>query len=350
MNETRDTRLPVRIAGLEGLANNLWWTWHQEARTVFRRLDPTLWALSGKNAVEVLRRVDADRLEEAARDPVFLREYDAVIAELNAVLEERRSWFRDTYGDLASCGIAYFCTEFGVHASIPIYSGGLGILAGDHFKEASDLGIPLVGVGLFYQKGYFRQRMTEDGRQIAIAEPFDPDSMAIRKVWGNGEEGSHASVTLDGRTVHLGLWEMLIGRSSIYLVDTDIELNDPEDRELSHQLYAGDNEMRLRQEIVLGIGGVRVLRALGIHPEVWHANEGHAAFMTLERFREYAEEGLSADEAQRRVAETTVFTTHTPVAAGHDAFSLDRMDRYFKHYLDRLGLSGRAVRPRQTPA
>jgi len=339
MNETREIELPARIAGLEGLANNLWWTWHQEARALFHRLDPTLWALTGKNAVDVLRRVDADRLAEAARDPVFMREYDAVMSELDAVLEQRRSWYRETHGDLAPGGIAYFCAEFGVHASIPIYSGGLGILAGDHFKEASDLGIPLVGVGLFYQKGYFRQRMTEDGRQLAIEEPFDADSMAIRKVLGNGEEGAHASVTLDGRIVHLGVWEMLIGRSSIYLMDTDIEANNPEDRKLSHQLYSGDNEMRLRQEIVLGIGGVRVLRALGIHPDVWHANEGHAAFMTLERYREYVESGLSGDEARRRVSESTVFTTHTPVAAGHDAFSLDRMDRYFKHYLDRLGLS-----------
>jgi starch phosphorylase len=339
MNETADMVLPDRIAGLEGLANNLWWTWHQDARGLFRRLDPTLWALTGKNAVDLLRRVDADRLAEAARDPVFMREYDAVMSELDAVLEQRRSWYRETHGDLASGGIAYFCAEFGVHASIPIYSGGLGILAGDHFKEASDLGIPLVGVGLFYQKGYFRQRMTEDGRQLAIEEPFDADSMAIRKVLGNGDGGAHASVTLDGRVVHLGVWEMLIGRSSIYLMDTDIEANDPEDRKLSHQLYSGDNEMRLRQEIVLGIGGVRVLRALGIHPDVWHANEGHAAFMTLERFREYVEDGISAEEAQRRVSESTVFTTHTPVAAGHDAFSLDRMDRYFKHYLDRLGIS-----------
>ncbi|MCK5489300.1 MAG: alpha-glucan family phosphorylase, partial [Gemmatimonadetes bacterium] len=319
MNETRERELPARIAGLEGLANNLWWTWHQEARALFQRLDPTLWALTGKNAVDVLRRVDADRLAEAARDPVFMREYDAVMSELDAVLEQRRSWYRETHGDLAPGGIAYFCAEFGVHASIPIYSGGLGILAGDHFKEASDLGIPLVGVGLFYQKGYFRQRMTEDGRQLAIEEPFNADSMAIRKVLGNGEEGAHASVTLDGRVVHLGVWEMLIGRSSIYLMDTDIEANNPEDRKLSHQLYSGDNEMRLRQEIVLGIGGVRVLRALGIHPDVWHANEGHAAFMTLERYREYVESGLSGDEARRRVSESTVFTTHTPVAAGHDA-------------------------------
>ena len=339
MNGTGEMELPDRIAGLEGLANNLWWTWHQDARALFQRLDPTLWALTGKNAVDVLRRVDADRLAAAARDPVFMREYDAVMTDLDAVLEQRRSWYRETHGDLASGGIAYFCAEFGVHASIPIYSGGLGILAGDHFKEASDLGIPLVGVGLFYQKGYFRQRMTEDGRQLAIEEPFDADSMAIRKVLGNGEEGAHAFVTLDGRVVHLGVWEMLLGRSSIYLMDTDIEANHPEDRKLSHQLYSGDNEMRLRQEIVLGIGGVRVLRALGIHPDVWHANEGHAAFMTLERYREYVEDGVSGEEARRRVSESTVFTTHTPVAAGHDAFSLDRMDRYFKHYLDRLGLS-----------
>ena len=339
MNGTGEMELPDRIAGLEGLANNLWWTWHQDARALFRHLDPTLWALTGKNAVDLLRRVDADRLAAAARDPVFMREYDAVMTDLDAVLEQRRSWYRETHGDLASGGIAYFCAEFGVHASIPIYSGGLGILAGDHFKEASDLGIPLVGVGLFYQKGYFRQRMTEDGRQLAIEEPFDADSMAIRKVLGNGEEGAHAFVTLDGRVVHLGVWEMLLGRSSIYLMDTDIEANHPEDRKLSHQLYSGDNEMRLRQEIVLGIGGVRVLRALGVHPDVWHANEGHAAFMTLERYREYVEDGVSGEEARRRVSESTVFTTHTPVAAGHDAFSLDRMDRYFKHYLDRLGLS-----------
>ena len=160
MNEKPESQLPQRIAGLEALANNLWWTWHQDARAVFQRLDPTLWALSGKNAVEVLRRIDPERLVEAARDPVFLREYDAVTAELDAVLEQKRSWYRETHGDLASRGIAYFCAEFGVHASIPIYSGGLGILAGDHFKEASDLGIPLVGVGLFYQKGYFRQLIT----------------------------------------------------------------------------------------------------------------------------------------------------------------------------------------------
>ncbi len=339
MSEASEIRLPGRIAGLQDLANNLWWTWHQEARGLFRRLDATLWSLSGRNAVQVLRRVGAARLGEATRDPLFLREYDAVMAELDGVLHERRSWFRNEYGDLASGGIAYFCAEFGVHASIPIYSGGLGILAGDHFKEASDLRIPLVGVGLFYQKGYFRQHMTEDGRQVAINEPFDPRSMAIRRVWGNGEAGAHASVILDGREVYLGAWELLVGRSSIFLLDTDLELNHSEDRELSSQLYAGDNESRLRQEIVLGIGGVRVLRALGLAPEVWHANEGHAAFMTLERIREYVEEGMGAAEALRRVAETTVFTTHTPVAAGHDAFSLDLMDRYFAGYLERLGLS-----------
>lgn len=339
MSEAPGRTLPGRIAGLQELANNLWWTWQPEARALFERLDRTLWALSRKNAVEVLRRVSPERLEAVARDPVFLREYDAVMVELEAVMKERRSWFRDTHGDLASGGIAYFCAEFGVHASIPIYSGGLGILAGDHFKEASDLGLPLVGVGLFYERGYFRQRMLEDGGQMAIAEPFDPGSMAIRKLPGNGDAERYATVTLDGRTVHLAVWQLLVGRSSIYLLDTDIELNHPDDRVLSHQLYGGDNEMRLRQEIVLGVGGVRVLRALDIHPDVWHANEGHAAFMAIERMREYVEQGLAADEARRKVAAATLFTTHTPVAAGHDAFPLDLVDRYFAGYLERLGMS-----------
>ena len=339
MNDTPERTLPARIAGLDILANNLWWTWHQNARALFERLDRTLWSLCGKNAVELLRRVDEDRVERAARDPLFLREYDAVMAELDDVLEEKRSWFREWHGDLASGGIDYLCAYFGVHTSIPTYSGGLGILAGDHFKEASDLGLPLVGVGLFYQRGYFRQQMTEDGRQLAIPEPFLPESMAIRKVWGNGENGVHATVSLHGRTVHLGVWELLIGRSSIYLVAKDLEINAPDDRALSSQLYGGDNEMRLRQEIVLGIGGVRVLRALDLHPEVWHANEGHAAFMTLERMREYVEQGMTPEEARLKVAETTVFTTHTPVAAGHDAFALDLMDKYFGEYTERLGLS-----------
>lgn len=286
----------------------------------------------------MLRGLSTERLEALAADPLFLREYDAVMAEFEDVMAARRSWFLDTYGDAGNGGIAYFCAEFGAHTSIPIYSGGLGILAGDHFKEGSDLGVPLKGVGLLYQKGYFRQRLGEHGEQFAIDEPFHPESMPLERIWGNGDGGSHAIVTLAGREVHLGVWRLAIGRTSIYLVDTDIERNHPDDRALSHQLYRGDLEMRLRQEIVLGIGGVRVLRSLGLDPGVWHANEGHAAFMVLERLKESVEAGASLDAALRQVSASTVFTTHTPVPAGHDYFPREMMEKYFTEYVAATGM------------
>jgi len=338
VNEQEIPALPARISGLDALSRNLWWAWQPEARALFRRLGLTLWVRSRKNPVEMLRGLSTERLEALAADPLFLREYDAVMAEFEDVMAARRSWFLDTYGDAGNGGIAYFCAEFGAHTSIPIYSGGLGILAGDHFKEGSDLGVPLKGVGLLYQKGYFRQRLGEHGEQFAIDEPFHPESMPLERIWGNGDDGSHAIVTLAGRDVHLGVWRLAIGRTSIYLVDTDIERNHPDDRALSHQLYRGDLEMRLRQEIVLGIGGVRVLRSLGLDPGVWHANEGHAAFMVLERLKEKVEAGASLDEALRQVSASTVFTTHTPVPAGHDYFPREMMEKYFTEYVSGMGM------------
>jgi starch phosphorylase len=338
VNDQDYPALPARIARLDALSRNLWWAWHPQARTLFRRLGLNLWVRSRKNPVAMLRELDPERLEALSGDPLFLREYDAVMAEFEDVMAARRSWYADNHGDAGNGGIAYFCAEFGVHTSIPIYSGGLGILAGDHFKEGSDLGVPLKGVGLLYQKGYFRQRLGEHGEQHAIDEPFDPGSMPLERVWGNGDDGSHAIVTLAGREVHLGVWRLAIGRTSIYLVDTDIERNHPDDRALSHQLYRGDLEMRLRQEIVLGIGGVRVLRSLGINPGVWHANEGHAAFMVLERLKERVGEGVPLEEAMRRVSASTVFTTHTPVPAGHDYFPRDMVARYFGEYVASFGL------------
>ena len=338
MNEQEIPALPARISGLDALSRNLWWAWQPEARALFRRLGLTLWVRSRKNPVAMLRGLSTERLEALAADPLFLREYDAVMAEFEDVMAARRSWFLDTYGDAGNGGIAYFCAEFGAHTSIPIYSGGLGILAGDHFKEGSDLGVPLKGVGLLYQKGYFRQRLGEHGEQFAIDEPFHPESMPLERIWGNGDGGSHAIVTLAGREVHLGVWRLAIGRTSIYLVDTDIERNHPDDRALSHQLYRGDLEMRLRQEIVLGIGGVRVLRSLGLDPGVWHANEGHAAFMVLERLKESVEAGASLDAALRQVSASTVFTTHTPVPAGHDYFPREMMEKYFTEYVAATGM------------
>ncbi|MFO7588639.1 MAG: alpha-glucan family phosphorylase [Gemmatimonadota bacterium] len=341
MNANENSTLPSRIAGLDRLARNLWWSWQPEARDLFRHIGQTLWMRSRKNPVEMLRIVDQERLDALAADPLFLREYDGVMAGFEAVMAARRTWYADAGVDLGQ-GVAYFCAEFGVHTSIPIYSGGLGILAGDHFKEGSDLGLPLVGVGFLYERGYFRQRMGEHGEQIAIDEPFHPVSMPLERVWGNGDDGAHAVVQLAEREIHLGVWRLRIGHTSIFLLDTDIEWNDPEDRLLSHQLYRGDLELRLRQEIVLGIGGVRVLRTLGHAPDVWHANEGHAAFMLLERIKERVEAGESAAEAMRGVAAATVFTTHTPVPAGHDAFPREMMDRYFSAYISRLGLDPEA--------
>ena len=338
MRDIDTPNLPARIAGLDELAHNLWWTWHPAARKLFRRLSPSAWTRSRKNAVEMLRTIDDERLYAMAGNPLFLREYDAVMAEFADVMAERRSWYRDHYGELAGGGIAYFCAEFGVHTSLPIYSGGLGILAGDHFKEGSDLGLPLLGIGLLYQKGYFRQRIGAHGEQLAIDEPFHPETMPIEHLPGPGPEGEHARVQLAGRDVLLNAWRINVGRATIHLVDSDLERNHDDDRVLSHQLYRGDLEMRLRQEIVLGIGGVRVLRSLGSRPDVWHANEGHPAFMLLERLREAVEDGSTPEEAMRRVAASTVFTTHTPVPAGHDAFPAEMMDRYFEHYIPKLGL------------
>lgn len=338
MADTDAQDLPPRIAGLAALAHNLWWTWHPAARKLFRHLSPSAWTRSRKNAVEMLRTIDAERLRSMAGNPLFLREYDAVMAEFADVMAERRSWYRDQYDDLAAGGIAYFCAEFGVHTSLPIYSGGLGILAGDHFKEGSDLGLPLVGVGLLYQRGYFRQRIGAHGEQIAIDEPFHPESMPIERLPGTGDHGEHARVRLAGREVRLNAWRIQVGRAAIHLVDTDLEGNHDDDRALSHQLYRGDLEMRLRQEIVLGIGGVRIVRSLGLAPAVWHANEGHPAFMLLERLREAVEAGAAPEDAMREVAATTVFTTHTPVPAGHDAFPAELVDRYFGEYIPKLGL------------
>lgn len=341
MSENEIFTLPPRIAGLDRLARNLWWSWQPEARDLFQHIGQTLWMRSRKNPVELLRLVDRERFEALAADPLFLREFDGLMGEFEAVMAARRNWYGEKEVDLGR-GVAYFCAEFGVHTSIPIYSGGLGILAGDHFKEASDLGLPMVGVGLLYQKGYFRQRMGEHGEQTAVDEPFHPESMPLERIWGNGDAGAHAVVRLADREVHLGVWRLRIGRTSIYLLDTDIERNAEEDRILSHQLYRGDLELRLRQEVVLGIGGVRVLRTLGLAPDVWHANEGHAAFMVLERVKERVEAGESSDDAIRAVAASTVFTTHTPVPAGHDAFPRDLMERYFADYIPKLGLDPEA--------
>jgi starch phosphorylase len=341
-------KLPPRIAQLEELAYNLWWSWRREARDLFKMLDYPLWRQTSHNPVRMLQLVSAERLGELATDPLFLRRFDAVVRSLDADLGNGHLWYPAQYPHLQARRIAYFSAEFGVHRSLPIYSGGLGVLAGDHCKEASDIGLPLVAVGFLYEMGYFRQRVNSDGRQQEVYQRFQPQEAAVHQVGVGGVEvsngGGRASrplfvpVQVGDRTVHLQVWRVDVGRVSLYLMDADNEENDPADRELTARLYGGDQEMRIQQEVVLGIGGLRVLRALGIDPSVYHLNEGHSAFVTVERACELVESGLSFEEAHSSVQGCTIFTTHTPVPAGHDVFPFELVERYFQGYPDRLGL------------
>ncbi len=330
--------IPQRIAGLHELAFNLWWTWHPDGFALYQRIDPTLWREVEHNAVRMLSQAGAARLQELAHDPEFLASYDSVMADFHAYMEETNTRFARRYPEGDSKTIAYFCAEFGLHESLPIYSGGLGILAGDHCKEASDLGVPLVGVGFLYPQGYFRQRIDHNGKQDASYEKIYFSNVPALPATANGREVT-INVELPGRTVYAKVWQIQVGRVPLYLLDTDIEPNAEADRTLSARLYGGDHEMRISQEIVLGIGGVRTLRALGIDANVWHMNEGHSAFLGLERCRELVEGmGVPFDVAREIAAANAVFTTHTPVAAGNDVFSFDLVDRYFSNFWPRLGL------------
>lgn len=330
--------LPTRISRLGELAHNLWWSWHPEAGALFSHLDPALWELTNHNPVAMLRSISHQRLEAAASDGAFLRRLDGLMMAFDRGVAAHDSWFSHTYPSLAGHTIAYFSAEFGLHNSLPIYSGGLGILAGDHCKESSDLGLPLVGVGFLYPQGYFHQRISPEGRQEAVYTRFDYDASPMEPVLTRDTEGGLMQLHLDGHMIHIAVWRVRVGSVSLLLMDTDVEENEPWDRELSARLYGGDQETRIRQEMVLGIGGVRMLEMLGIRPAVYHANEGHAAFLMLERIRGLVQSGLSFDEAADVVSRTSVFTTHTPVPAGHDAFPFQLVEKHFDGYWGQLGL------------
>lgn len=332
-------KMPEKLHRLPELAYNVWWSWNAEAREVFRRLDYPLWRRTQHNPVKVLRLISPANLEVKANDAAFLRRFNKVMIDFDRAMANGHSWFHVTYPHLVRKTIAYFSFEFGLHSSLPIYSGGLGVLAGDHAKEASDLGLPFVGVGFLYPQGYFRQKVPAHGWQEAIYDPIDMHNVPILPVLEENGEELRIDVRLDSHTVQCRVWRVQVGRVPLYLMDTDVPENDPWDRELSARLYSGDSEMRIRQEIVLGIGGVNVLRKLGYDPAVWHMNEGHSAFLLLECIREKVAEGYSFDEAAEYVKAHTVFTTHTPVPAGHDAFSFHLMDKYFQGFIDELGIS-----------
>jgi starch phosphorylase len=324
--------LPERIAGLAVLATNLWWSWSRDSRVLFGAIDEVLWRQLRHNPIALLQRVAPERLAACARDQEFVALLDRACADLSHALSRQGTWFRTHFAVNDDRPVAYFCAEFAVHNSVPIYSGGLGILAGDHCKTASDLGVPLVGVGLMYTKGFFDQELRLDGWQEDVDDPVDPSRAPLFPVLDERGSPYLVSVPCAGREIHIGAWLMRVGSVRLYLLDTNLDRNQPDDQALSHKLYAGGAEMRLRQEWVLGAGGVRLLRRLGIDPVAWHANEGHAAFMFVERLREALEAGRSVPDAIAELRARSIFTTHTPVPAGHDRFSRDQIERCIGPY------------------
>jgi starch phosphorylase len=335
--DVRVPYIPARIEGLATLAMNLSWSWHRDARTLFRQIDERLWHQTRHNPLELLRQANPARMAICAADPEYVALYDAVMAHLHGA-NGRQTWFGTEFPGIQARPVAYFCAEFGLHASVPIYSGGLGVLAGDHCKSASDLGVPLVGLGLFYRKGYFDQQLRLDGWQESSDASFEIGTTPLVQLRGADGKPPLATVEASGRTVHVGAWRMQVGTVPVYLLDTDFEPNHPDDRGLLSQLYAGGPGHRVRQEWLLGVGGVRVLRALGLDPAAWHANEGHAAFMLIERLRERIAAGEPYEEAVRAVRASSVFTTHTPVPAGHDFFSFDEVAACSGPVWDQMGL------------
>ena len=328
--------LPPRLKRLAELASDLWWTWNPRAREVFRKLDYPLWRQTAHNPVLMLRQVSPEMLSLAAADDRFLAVYDAAVDALDRARSARDTWWHDRFPD-SHGPIAYFSAEFALHQSLPIYAGGLGVLAGDHCKEASDLGIPLIGVGFMYPQGYFHQTVSPEGWQQEIYEHLNWTDAPIEPAVAPDGKPCIVAVPLGNRSVLVSVWRVRLGRVTLYLLDTDLEENAPWDRELSARLYGGDRETRIQQEIILGIGGVRALKALGASPAVWHLNEGHAAFVVLQRIRDNIEQGHSFESALQDVRRTTMFTTHTPVPAGHDAFPFNLVETHLAGAWGTLG-------------
>jgi len=336
---TKLQELPEPLSQLTELAYNLWWSWNSNALELFKQLDAELWEEVQFSPIRLLARIEKNKLEQAANDSSYLAKLQGVMKDFHNYLKADNTWFKKNYPANSAEKIAYFSAEFGLHESLPIYAGGLGILSGDHCKSASDLGLPFTAVGLLYREGYFSQQISPEGWQESISTPHNFQEMPMQEVRDQEGQELIISVPLDNREVSAKIWQVQVGRINLYLLDTDIPLNSETDRKLTSGLYGGNHETRICQEILLGIGGVRVLRKLNIHPDVWHMNEGHTAFSLLERARELVAKGHSFEEAWEKIKTTTVFTTHTPVPAGHDAFSWDLMNYFFDPYPSQLGLT-----------
>ena len=331
--------IPAELARIHEIAENLAYAWDREIRGVFWRLDKALWNACGNNPKLFLRRVSQAALEAAASDRDFMEDFNRALSSFDSYMAAGRRPEIEKHLNPDTDLVAYFCAEFGLHESFPIYSGGLGILAGDHCKAVSDLGVPFVAVGLLYRQGYFTQTIDAQGQQVATNNAANFDELPVKLC--HSAPGTELRVTVDiaDHQVHCRVWEANVGRISLFLMDTDVPENSPADRGITYQLYGGDTDTRIQQEIVLGIGGVKALRALGKAPTVWHMNEGHAAFLILERIREQVAVGLDFDSALELVAAGHVFTTHTPVPAGHDVFNHGQMKWYLKAMLPTLACS-----------
>ena len=337
---TVNPQLPKRIGKLSEIANNLWWSWNTEFLRLFKIIDRDLWETCEKNPVKFLKRVSQDRLEAVIENTDFLREYDRLAKEFDDYVTSKNTWFSNKYPENKKDLIAYFSAEYGLDQTIPIYSGGLGILSGDHLKSASDLGIPLVAVGLLYKNGYFHQKINGNGEQETEYNNIELSNLPINPVKDENGEELKIYVKFEKRKVYLKVWQINVGRIKLYLLDSDIDENTPEDREVTLRLYGGDQEMRIKQEIILGMGGTNLLtRALGLNPTVYHMNEGHSAFLILELIKNIIKEKKVSFEVAKDIASSkTVFTTHTPVPAGNDIFPIGLVEKYFKEFWPRLGL------------
>ena len=333
-------QLPKRIAKLYDISYNLWWSWNTEFLKLFKLLDIDLWEQVRKNPIRFLKMVPQDKLEEATKNSEFLKEYDKVVKDFDDYMGSKDTWFKKKFPDNTNDLIAYFSAEYGLDETIPIYSGGLGILSGDHMKSSSDMGIPLVGIGLLYKSGYFHQKINGYGQQETEYHAIDITTLPITSVKDHEGKDLLIYINFPKKRIYLKAWQIKVGRNTLYLLDSDIDENIPEYRTVTSTLYGGDQEMRIMQEIVLGMGGVSLLYSLGLKPTVYHMNEGHSSFLTIELVKnmmKYKE--VSFDIAKDIVSSMTLFTTHTPVPAGNDIFPLSLVEKYFNGFWDRLGLT-----------
>jgi starch phosphorylase len=333
-----DIELPKQVTGLRDLAYNLWWSWNPHARRMFSHINPALWAIY-RNPVELLINIEPHHWEELLEDDIFMTMYQSVMHDFTKYMAAKDTWFARHHPNYRGGPFVYFSTEFGLHESLRVYSGGLGVLSGDHCKSASDLGLPFLAIGPLYKNGYFEQEIEPDGRQQHFYPAYDFSRLPILPLLGDNGRHLHVGVELADRVVQVRVWIARIGRINLLLLDTDTPKNNPADRPITGQLYVSGREMRICQELVLGIGGVKVLDALGIQPGCWHMNEGHCAFLGLERLRALLKDGAKLGEAMKEIAKNSVFTTHTPVPAGNEQFDLGLVRKYFEPYCAQTGVA-----------